>query len=254
MRQQKVTGMLFQPDMMRAAWNLEKTMTRRLVRENPVDVVVFIGADDQPTHEFGMCLTDKRVIAKHVECPYGRPGDLIFAREATYIPPAEITGQMRREGAETWPDRFYAADGETFPLPRLESALNHPSKESDEAYIKQWCAAHGWRRRPAFLMPRKYSRLCGVISQIRVERLQDIQGHGECVKEGCRGGHGSIPGYPYSATPMEHFRHVINRINGKTCWPENPFVWVIGFQPFKVNIDTYIKNSPLLAQALEVLP
>ncbi len=42
------------------------------------------------------------------------------------------------------------------------------------------------------------------ITDVRVERLQGVS-HQDCVAEGCAGGHDSIPRYPYSATPREHF-------------------------------------------------
>ena len=47
---------------------------------------------------------------------------------------------------------------------------------------------------------------------------------------GAPGGHGSIPGYLYAATPHEHYRHIWESINGAGSWDKNPWVWVVEFK------------------------
>ena len=78
-------------------------------------------------------------------------------------------------------------------------------------------------------VPETEPRITLRITDVRVERLQDVSRQ-DCVAEGCAGGHGSIPGYPYSATPREHFHHIWNTIYGAGAWEANPWVWVISFE------------------------
>jgi hypothetical protein len=85
------------------------------------------------------------------------------------------------------------------------------------------------KARPSIHMPRRLSRILLEIVAIRVERLQDIS-EADCVAEGCAGGHGSIPGYGYSATPAEHYRWLWELINGAGSWDANPWVWCLTFK------------------------
>ena len=87
--------------------------------------------------------------------------------------------------------------------------------------------ACGWK--PSIHMPRWASRILLEITDVRAERLQDIS-EADCIAEGAAGGHGSIPGYNYAATPLEHYKHIWETINGHGSWAKNPWVWVIKFK------------------------
>lgn len=71
--------------------------------------------------------------------------------------------------------------------------------------------------------------VCGIYVNVSVERLNDISEE-DAIAEGCRGGHDSIPGYMYNATPHEHFHYVWGAIYGDEGWEKNPWVWVIEFK------------------------
>ena len=92
----------------------------------------------------------------------------------------------------------------------------------------------GWR--PSIHMPRWASRITLTVTDVRVERLQDISA-ADCVAEGCAGGHDSIPGYPFSATPKEQYWQLWNSINGKDAWEQNPWVVALTFDVEQRNID-----------------
>ena len=66
------------------------------------------------------------------------------------------------------------------------------------------------------------------ITGLRIERIQSIT-EDDCMAEGCRGGHDSIPGYMFSATPKEHFWRTWESIYPGS-WERNDFCWVIGFK------------------------
>ena len=125
-------------------------------------------------------------------CPYGKPGDRLWVRE-------------------------------TFVGGQNGTAIRYRATEPD------WPAGQGtyWPWRPSIHMPRWASRILLEVTAVRVERLHDITDE-QCIAEGCRGGHGSIPGYRYNATPQEHFRHVWESTGGD--YFANPWVWVIEFR------------------------
>lgn len=100
---------------------------------------------------------------------------------------------------------------------------------------------HGWQDywgswRPSIHMPRWASRLTLIVTDVRVQRLQDILTE-DCRAEGCSGGHGSIPGYGFSATPGEHFRALWNSLHGAEAWAANPWVCALTFTVQLGNID-----------------
>jgi hypothetical protein len=154
-------------------------------------------------------------ITKPLFCPYGKPGDLLWVRE-TWCQGADDGRQVPLRMAT-----LYRADGEHVTLSDGDgfTAVNKDGSEKSP-----------WR--PSIHMPRWASRITLRITDVRVERLQDVSRQ-DCVAEGCAGGHGSIPGYPYSATPREHFHHLWNTINGAGAWDANPWVWVVAFERVK---------------------
>lgn len=126
--------------------------------------------------------------------PYGKPGDRLWVRE-TFSEFDTLNGMV------CW----YKAE----------------SDDPDYWHNVTW--------RPSIHMPRRLSRITLEIVAVRVERLHDIS-EADAIAEGTAGGHGSIPGYGYSATPIEHYRHLWESLNGHGSWAANPWVWVIEFK------------------------
>lgn len=129
------------------------------------------------------------------KCPIGQPGDRLWVRETWRMALQPGPDGLLRMVA------IYRADGE----------------------IKM-----SWR--PSIHMPRWASRITLEIVRVWVERVQEITKEG-AKADGCCGGHGSIPGYAFSATPREHFRHIWQSIYG--TWEANPFVWAVEFRRTK---------------------
>lgn len=80
--------------------------------------------------------------------------------------------------------------------------------------------------------PRWASRITLEITEVRVQRLQEIS-EDDARAEGCRGVHGvagqMIPGPPLSA--REDYERLWDTINGKRApWSSNPWVWAISFE------------------------
>lgn len=179
---------LFNGDMVRAILDGRKTVTRRTMKPQPVLNGNFWELGGAGWSDRISSFTPVPGHSLAERCPFGKPGDRLWVREA-WAPGATRT--MYRAGC-------------------------NPS------YLPP-----GGRWKPSIHMPRWASRILLEVTAVRVERLHDITDE-QCIAEGCRGGHGSIPGYRYNATLQEHFRHVWESAGGD--YFVNPWVWVIEFK------------------------
>jgi len=199
----KERPILFSGPMVRAILEGRKTQTRRVVK--PQGAIL----TDEMARAFGV-RPPPTPNAPVIPCPFGAPGDRLWVKE---------TWQAWRYCSIEY-DEWDVCDcapseiRERFGNPKLEYAATSDS-------VGPW--------RPSIHMPRWASRITLEIEAVRVERLKHI-GEADCRAEGCKGGNGSIPGYAFSATPREHYRHVWQSINGPGSWDANPWVWVIQFR------------------------
>ncbi|WP_396616763.1 hypothetical protein ACHZ97_04095 [Lysobacter soli] len=203
--------MLFSASMVRAILDGRKTQTRRVVTPAPV-------ADRSFRSGFYVARPGDR-LQRRVSldapapclagvCPHGAPGERLWVRETHAFVPATA---------------YRASIG-------VEQAVN-PKDIHEAAIYREGFdrSTGGIRWRPSIHMPRWACRLVLEIAGVRVERLQSISDD-DARAEGSSGGHGSIPGYGYSATPAEHFAHVWRDLYGDASWQANPWVWVIDFK------------------------
>lgn len=211
----KARPILFKPEMI-LAWLREiekpgtgKRQTRRVVKGDIRDEwSIYATLNGQP-------LIGCRAVLG--QCPYGKPGDLLWARETW----AEDVAGIHFRATE--PD---------FPAPELG----------------------GWR--PSIYMPRWASRITIQLTEVRVERLQDISEE-DAKAEGCAPSwldeddndtvHASaLPTY------RRGYARLWREINGPGSWDANPWVWVLTGKPHLVNVDEFIRmESKLLTQATD---
>lgn len=140
------------------------------------------------------------------KCPYGIPSDILWVRE-TFLIEESINAQIHYE---------YKAD-----------------------YSKTMADDVCWK--PSIFMPKEASRLKLKVTNIRVERLQDITEE-DAIAEGIEKIEGKVIGYPFGvsfnysngkgnySTPKEAYMALWEKINGKDSWKSNPWVWVIEFE------------------------
>lgn len=219
----KFHPILFSTPMVQAIIQGNKTQTRRVVKPQPKN------QDYTPrsfTDYFGNQFWEFRkspieVETKTWECPYGQVGDVLWVRESYLKPPQNITQKMLDDGADTWPSFDHVADCEL----------------GDIEQYKEW----GWKVKPSIHMPKEACRLFLKITDIRVERLQDISEE-DAIAEGVEPvgfdqksqrvtryrGYPIDQGYFYNA--RESFATLWQSINGKDSWNSNPWVWVISFE------------------------
>lgn len=225
----KSRPILFSTSMVQALLEGRKTQTRRIVKGSLVNVVRFIGANDKPTWEYGFCATHDRVINKHIFCPYGKPGDLLWVRE-TFV------RGVPRDGNDM---PICGEDGEY--IHKIWYAASNPDLTWDNDGEKN----HNnppWK--PSIHMPRTVSRLTLEITNLRVERLQDISTE-DAEAEGlyrCKSGYiwfdSSAQNWLARAF-IAGFQSLWKSINGKDSWHANPWVWVIEFKVHKCNVDNF---------------
>jgi len=198
----KERPILFSAPMVRAILEGRKTQTRRTVK--PCHMVLDHGEDTS-----GRCI-NAGYIPCYPLCPYGHQGDRLYVRESGWERP-ERTPHMMREGADTWPEFAYDADGWS---------------EEDHADFKRW----GFKRRPSIHMPRLYSRILLEIVSVRAERLNEISAP-DCIAEGVNvhpDHYDKSDASIYSV--ISAYYDLWTKINGQGSWEENPWVWVVEFR------------------------
>ncbi|MDW9415193.1 hypothetical protein GOB05_04600 [Sinorhizobium meliloti] len=105
------------------------------------------------------------------------------------------------------------------------------------------------RWRPSIFMRRQDSRLTLLVTDVRVERLQDIS-EADAIAEGIERHHSGWMPYStafyeadgvtpanYHLDPRESYRSLWNRINGFGAWEANPWIACYSLRVIKQNID-----------------
>ena len=138
--------------------------------------------------------------------------------------------------------RFYVGEIVTVAQSYKDVYDEQQGLEIMDMLIQELKNSKGWNNKmfvKANLMPHQIR-----ITNVRIERLQDISGK-DCLKEGIiKGRCGSedthfMDAYycptdiqPY-CEPREAFAHLINKVSRKDVWSENPYVFVYDFALIK---------------------
>ena len=209
----KERPILFSASMIRALLNGTKTQTRRVVKPQfaadalPVEMPAIDPAWGWviPGHS-GVWWCDAAANPDDLRrCPYGQPGDRLWVRESWRAPLAyELTPP--RDIQPGTPIAFQADGAGT--LPHINVG----------------------KLRPGMFMPRWASRILLEITDVRVERLQDIN-EADAVAEG------SFTWAGEQDTPVRDliearlvYRQLWEQINGTGSWDAIPWVWAVSFR------------------------
>jgi len=139
-------------------------------------------------------------------------------------------------------DRLYVREACDIPRPGVAQILyrsDHPAS-----------ASIGIKWHPSIHMPRWVSRLTMTVTDVRVERLNDIS-EADAWAEGCRPGEMNDLGNPFPADEPDPsgigergwdcagdwFADLWNTIHGPEAWDANPWVVAISFDVRRGNID-----------------
>lgn len=224
----KARPILFSAPMVRAILAGTKTQTRRVVKPQPV-------ANHRGKFSFSTFTDDEGIEAYWqnnplwgpVRCPYGRPGQGLWVRETFALENTRDyegdAGIDEPEGPVKW------VEGGAYRLiPRYRATAPHTElmiapTEADEI---------GMRWTPSIHMPRWASRITLEITDVRIERLQEISA-GDALAEGINP-HSVFPWMPDEiiSTDPDVSRYAVlwESINGAGSWAANPWVWVVEFR------------------------
>lgn len=186
-----------------------KTQTRRVVKGLPEDTNGALVATEceGDTRAYAVPVgEDFRDLRDPVYCPYGDVGDLLWARE-TFQLPERLDDSPPREADPRTPVR-YTADGAVGNCPHPEPPWG--------------------RKRPSIHMPKWACRAFLPITDVRVERVQDISYEdilAEGVQELVLPEHEG-PGIDHDGT-MDEWRRLWTDTNGSDAWDQNDWCWVI---------------------------
>lgn len=197
---------LFSGPMVRAVLDGRKSQTRRVMKPQPV---LYGNKSSFPGH-FAECEGRWSHVtpnpngtwnenSKPVKCPYGQPGDPLYVKQ----PWLAITQDGNR-AVDDWrkASRFIGryTDG-----PDVREVYWPPTR---------------WRN--ARFMPKVAARIWLRVTNVRVERVQDIS-EADTKSEGVV--------YPENAWSIANFVELWDSINKKLGfeWKSNPWVWVVEF-------------------------
>lgn len=201
---------LFNTEMVKALLDGRKTVTRRVVKPKCKHNFVSSGIDGEPA-ECRMIDIETQEIVRHVYPPY-QPGDILYVRE-TYGTYSTFNGHS------------YAYKGDYIDFENSEKA---------KKLVKRWI--------PSIHMPKEAARIFLRVTDVRVERLQEIDVDGS-IAEGAWGG--GQPNIPFSFLYKEHpkascnavasFAHIWDSTIKPSDlplygWEASPWVWVIEFE------------------------
>lgn len=226
----KARPILMSAPMIRALLDGRKTQTRRVVKPQP------LFSSCQQSFSTGLAAIADAAFKKFVPdgCPYGQPGDLLWVRESLYR-----LGRWQQHEDETGEreSRWRAAEGICYHADQTEL----PERNG-----------FSWRSFPSIHMPRRASRLTLELTEVRVERLQDIS-DADAIAEGIepvftRAGQkcGWLDyqhegdGMGYCTNPRESYASLWESINARGSWELDPWVWCLSFRVHQQNVDAFL--------------
>jgi len=235
---------LFSAPMVRAILDGRKTQTRRAVKPAELQRSDDIEPYDGRPGEW-VCWRGGEHHSTII-CPYGIPGDRLWVREKWRIGAwDENTGRValdyvdepRREWLEIPDDD----DGELFNTiwqQSTDDAMAVGARVDYDGNYRWKPGESPCRWRPSIHMPRWASRITLEITDVRVQRLQEIS-EDDCIAEGIdrvKSGPFGFRDYEWldAQTGIEAWKSYASlwdSINGKRApWSSNPWVWCITFK------------------------
>lgn len=224
---------IFSAPMIRALLEGRKTMTRRILKPQPIpfmmgdkpcEVAPFqIEGEPRPRVALDRVITKQKV-------RYA-PGDRLWVRENLCQRQGEFLGIK-----QNIMQAHYSADG------------GEVVNEHDFNMLPWWKGDGGL---PSIHMPRHASRLTLIVTSVKIERVQDISKEDakaegifrwDCPNE-CwhhlpkASNTNEDPLFFGYKTPVAAFQNLWTAVNGEEGWDANPFVVAITYRVIKANID-----------------
>jgi hypothetical protein len=199
---------LMSTDMVIATPQRRKTKTRRtkglerIEGVNAIKTMTFPATGKTHTYVDASFTTfDVKINSGLIECPYGAIGDLLWVRESFV----------------------------RYTISPSEGGFLYKASAPDPGDILRW--------KPSIHMPKIAARIWLEITDIKVERLQDITEEDaiaegiKCIAQDKEWGYKDYTGRTgVLLPPFWSFNSLWRTINGADSWEANPWVWVISFK------------------------
>jgi hypothetical protein len=230
---------LMNGESVRAILEGRKTQTRRLVRPQPVGCFRgWVDRDKGPRAWF-----NSEPTSQESYCPYGQPGDRLWVRETwgyrggswnNHTPKVQnFLIAYRADKSQI----TFSRSAETFK----SLAKQRPRKiDEDDWDWKDYLSRYWKSWRSSTHMPRWASRITLEITDVRVQRLQDISeedAKAEGVKQRSISTWWNYFEDCYLSSAQQSFSSLRQSINGKNkpgedwdAWDANPWVWAVTFK------------------------
>lgn len=241
MSERKTRPILFSGPMVSAILGGRKTQTRRVLKVQPRPLKG-AGPFYRPypvlsPHKWVCLLGDYQHAFVTTDCA---PGDLLWVKEAWNA------FALSQDLEVSWP---------TATIPKTDPRCDNEGRHhvvidyATEGLPGTDAGKGPWRA--SIHMPRWASRLTLRVTDVRVERVQDIT-EADATAEGCAGCLGPNPCFPdeWDPSPDEAFRDLWERLNAPRGfgWEANPWVAAITFEPFAGNIGAPADWTPIVDQ------
>lgn len=201
----KERPIIFNADMVRAILEGSKTQTRRIMKPQPEPVPGQPWEYWWPAKAFETMVkvSDLQRVgfegAAADASPFGRIGDRLWVRE-------------------------------TFGDCGVRLVYRADTDDGAACQVKRWT--------PSIHMPREAARILLEITDVRVERLNDISVQ-DALAEGMDDGSSDAAlAAGWFEKPRRAFRRLWERIYGQESWSSNPWVWVVEFQEIQEKVTT----------------
>ena len=221
----KERPIIFSTDMVKAVLDGRKTQTRRVIKPQPIRSSRTAHIEDG-LWEFHQSF---RLSAWKDDCLYGQVGDRLWVKETHYRWGFWRISGFTKTGRPHWIFEPLRVELRYFENPP-DKVLTSKTSKTD------------WYKRPSLFMPRWASRITLEITEVRVERLQEItdpKNWSDFFKEGLPE-HIPIQHHKNGdstdiAQAISSFRQLWDSLNAKRGygWEVNPWVWVISFKVIK---------------------
>jgi len=242
----KTHGMLFSAPMVEALIDGRKTQTRRLIKSQPKDDSTL--ATFYPNIGLARFAHRHRAHLQDVKIPI-RPGGLIWVKETFFAHGQwRVTPERTKTGK---PKRYFARVAESAVLFDLDPGLVRPNNLN---------MVTGWYKRPSLFMEKADARLTLEVTDVRVQRLQEITRE-DAEAEGIRfrgnwevdTGQDGVPDMDWeqgwgsdrvtvfnhgtSGTVVGGFQKLWDSLNAdRAPWQSNPWVVAYTFKVHKRNV------------------
>jgi len=196
----KEKPILFRTDMVQAILAGNKSMTRRIIKPQPIDEITDYGD--------GLCFYKKLKGDPNIPIVFKskyQVGDILYVKET-----------WKWEGETKYTD--------VWPLGTFLYKVDFEEGEGPS------------RWKSSLFMPRVAARIFLKVTDVKAERLQDIteeDAMGEGVDLTDTGWCNYLLKGKTVSTAKQSFATLWDSINGKKSWHSNPWVWVISFEQLK---------------------